>query len=559
MKTTLSALLFVALATGLALEPPSSLGTMTPAARDPRVQALRAEQEAVKNDPARVKALENRIQEIYLETQPALPQDGGGITFITEPWELPQVGDGPDIVLDTGRILATGADYEMNGSMYVAWSRARDSSVRVAKSTDHGNTWQPLFSFRTAPVSPVRRLHLVVGAGDSAFVYVPVLHPDNNGDVTCARALRNGTGLTAFWVSHDTATINNFTFCRDYLSPYYLYCCAGNEDHGPAMDDYILRSTNFAKNWAQTNRFRFVSDGSYQAGAGQYLYVAGHAGFSPYRGHVNLLVNTLYGAPDSWRETGIMPDTFEVRYPVMAPSFYYPPSGATVWVLYSHNFENSGDWDTRYAYSTDAGLTWSPSYYLAGSVSADEWLGDIKPYADPGNTWMNASYISEETYRTVYRHYCEQSNPSSWSDTLRINTTRSAGTGQEVRPLLVYSPGAPGTGAGCVFVGSGLNGLYWNAPWTGTAVSEELSRRTPVGFDVRPNPLTSRAAFRWNGSAQNLTVLDAAGRVVRKFDSPASGLTWDCRDASGTRVAAGIYFAQLLTDAGAATRLLVVE
>lgn len=330
MRRTVFALLFVALAVGLAQDGPGAMGTMIPAARDPRVLALRAEQEAVKNDPALVKELENRIQEIYVESQPQPAQDGGGLVQGESWWEMPQ-SDGPDVLIDTGVVWATGADYEMTGEMYIAYSRGRDSTVRVVKSTDHGNSWQPLTSFFTTPKSIVRRLHLVVGAGDSAFVYVPVLHPDNNGDVTCARFNRGGGNLTGAWVSRDSWTINNFTFCRDYVNPYYLYCCAGNDNHTPMNDDHLLRSTTFGRTWAELNTFRFISDGSYQAGAGSYLYLAGHQGYSPLKGRLNLLVNNLYAAPDSWREQIPAPDTFTVEDPVMAPSFITPPSAAVIW------------------------------------------------------------------------------------------------------------------------------------------------------------------------------------------------------------------------------------
>jgi hypothetical protein len=447
----------------------------------------------------------------------------------------------------------------MDGTMYVAYSRGRDSTVRVVKSTDHGSTWQPLAHFWTSTASLVRRLCLVVGSGDSAYVYVMITHPDNNGDVTCVRFSRNGTGVTGYWVSHDSATVNNLTFCRDYVQPYYLYACVGNDNHTVTMDDHMMRSTNFGRNWAQTNLFRFVSDGSYQAGAGNHLYLAGQTGFNPYRGRLNLLVNTLYGAPDSWRERMPTPDTFDVADPVMAPSFVTPPSSAVIWALYSHNYLNSGDWDTKYVYSTDAGWNWSSSYYLAGSSTADEQWGDIKPYADSGNPYVNASYISEVSHRSVFRHYCNQVNPTGWSDTLRINTN-SAGTGREIRPLLVYSPGAPGTGAGCVFTGAGLQNLYWNSPWTTTAYEEKRAVERAAEFTVRPNPVTVSASLRWQGAARSLTVFDAAGRVVRSYDRPAgSTVAWDRLDNSGERVASGVYIVRLVTDTGIATRQLIVR
>jgi len=57
----------------------------------------------------------------------------------------------------------------------------------------------------------------------------------------------------------------------------------------------------------------------------------------------------------------------------------------------------------------------------------------------------------------------DDSCPPDPTTCIAINTG-SAGTGRDVRPRLCYTPGGPFTGAGCVFVGAGLNGCWWNAP-----------------------------------------------------------------------------------------------
>ncbi|MFO7650406.1 MAG: hypothetical protein R6X13_03555, partial [bacterium] len=163
MRKVVLGVLFAALAVGLTLDGASSMGTVTPAARDPRVLALRAEQTraAAEGNQALVKELESRIQDIYVESQPQPARDGGGLVQGGSWWEMPE-SDGPDVLIDTGVVWATAADYEMDGTMYIAYSRGRDSAVCVVKSVDHGNSWQPLTCFWTAPLVPVRRLQLVV-------------------------------------------------------------------------------------------------------------------------------------------------------------------------------------------------------------------------------------------------------------------------------------------------------------------------------------------------------------------------------------------------------------
>lgn len=539
-----------------AAEQASSIGTVNRGVFDPRVKALRQEQEQVKDNPTKVREIENRIQEIYLEYDRSPGAAFNAVVLAPNDYQQPQ-SDGPDVVIDTGRIVATAADYEMDGTMWVAYSRQRDSSVRVVKSTDYGSTWQPVVGFWTIPHSLINRLGMVVGAGDSAFVYVGIIHPDSSGDMACVRFNRDGSNFLYFRVKRGADTINNFTMCRDYYTPYYLYICAGDEDNTQELDDFILRSTNFAKTWTTTNTFRFVSWGSLQAGAGTYLYLAGYPGFSPYRGYVNLLINKFFSAPDSWFERHVEFDTFEVADPVMAPSFVSPSESAVVWALYAHNYRNSGDRDIMYVYSTDAGNTWSPSYYLASRSDRDERYPDLKNYTSVGNPYVNASYISEASYRYVYRHWASQNDPVNWSDTLRINTN-SAGTGRQIKPLLVYAPGAPGAGAGCVFVGAGLQNLYWNAPWT-TGISEFNTGLKVNRFEALPNPVTSHTTFFWTGNASRLTIYDASGRQVWYCDNPASGVQWNRTDLSGKRMSAGVYFVQLKTANGVSKSTLVVK
>ncbi|MGQ9678716.1 MAG: T9SS type A sorting domain-containing protein [bacterium] len=550
----------VLIALGWALDAASSIGTMNRGVFDPRVKALRAEQEKVKDNPVLVKEIEKRIQEIYLEYDRSGGASNDAERFGYSSYQQPAI-DGPDIVIDTGDIYATAADYEMDGTMWVAYSLRRDSSIRVVKSTDHGLTWQGVVNIYINPRSLIRQLGLVVGSGDSTFVYVAYIHPDSSGDMRCVRFKRDGTNFMGFWVKRGADTINSFTFCRDYTAPTFLYMCAGDTDRTLEADDFMLRSTDFAKTWTTTNTYRFVSDGSYQAGAGSYLYLAGFPGVSHYRGQLNLLVNTSFGNPDSWREVDIMPDTFEVDDPVMAPSFVTPPRSAVIWTVYSHNYLNSGDWDIKYVYSTDAGISWSNSYYLAGNIRRDERFADLKPYTSLNNPYVNASYISESSgvIRTVYRHWAEQSNPTGWSDTLRINTNR-AGTGRSIKPLLVYSPGAPGTGAGCVFVGAGLRHIYWNSPWT-TAIKEEKQRLTLSGdrFEAIPNPATNRTTFFFTGKATGIAIYDAMGRQVWTCSKPEPGVVWKRTDARGQKVSAGVYFVQLRRESGSSNELLVIK
>jgi len=83
---------------------------------------------------------------------------------------------------------------------------------------------------------------------------------------------------------------------------------------------------------------------------------------------------------------------------------------------------------------------------------------------------------------------------------------------------------------------------------------------------ARPNPFTGSTSIDFvlqRAVRVELRVFDAAGRLVRALASSefAAGrheISWDGRDAEGSRVSPGVYFCSLSTGAGEAARKLIV-
>lgn len=517
---------------------------------------------AMPADDHEAREQERKVQAWYLQQQTPVqvPVESRIIQFVSEPGGG-LMNDGPDVVIDSGYVAATAADYEMDGTMWVAVSTIRDSAVRVYKSTNHGVSWSLVSRFYSSTRHLFTQLQLVVGQAESAFVFCYVIMPNDNGDLWQVRFKRDGSSFWARAILAGPDTINRVIVCRDYYEDYWLYACAGDVDATPEFDDFLMRSTDFGKTWAVLNTIRYASAGSYSAGAGKYLYFAGCPSLAA-PGRINFLVNTHFGNPDSWYETYARPDTFRVvESPIIGVAFTRPESTAVIWVVYSHDYQNSGDLDVKYVYSTNRGRNWSSSYYLAGSSAADEHYVDLKNYTSLGNVYMNASYISEQSYRTVYRHWVSASNPTGWSDTLRINTN-SAGTGEAIKPLLVYSPGVSGTGAGCAFVGSGQYRCYWNAPWAvGIAEERVVPKGKTTAAFVFPNPArrTVRFASPIRGEVR-VAVYDALGRLVYSLsDAGGDNIVWNLVNRDGERISPGVYFVRLTGAEAEFTEQLVVE
>ena len=443
--------------------------------------------------------------------------------------------DGPDIQIRSGTIIATAADYEMDGTMWVTFTRLEDSTTYLYRSVDHGLSWEYRLALYLGG-EVAEKLALVVGEGDSAFVYLFYLDPRNDGDVRSVRTARDGSSMIGFPVAVGPDTIRDFAVCRDYSGGnYWLYAVATNPDP-PANSRALrfLRSSTYGRDWAVTDSFAVqVHDPGIAFGAGSWCYFTGVAPLWM-GGSVMRWMNRSWCSAGYWTYDYFTSDSDAVADPVVTPAFTLPESLAAVWCVYSQNFNNSGDWDVKYTYSTDGGKAWSLPNYLAGSSSAEERFPDLRNYTDPGNSYVNASYISElGGDRRVYRHYTNAGSPGFWSDTLRINEG-NAGTGSEIRPKLCYTPGGPFSGAGCVFVGAGLNGCWWNAPYP-VAVEESPK---PQAASVKPRPTVVRGVLLLEGDCPRTgtvprVLLDAAGRRVLALHPGPNDVS---------RLAPGVYF-----------------
>jgi hypothetical protein len=177
---------------------------------------------------------------------------------------------GADILIREGTIVATAADYEMDGTMWTAFTRLDDSSTYVYQSTDHGLSWQ----YKQVSGASGRifdKLGIVIGEGESSFVYTFLLDPVNNGDLWLVRQdPRTGDMLTVA-VACGPDTIRDLAVCRDYSgSNYWLYAVATNPDP-PANSRALrfLRSTDYGRTWAVMDSYAVqVIDPHLSAGAG---------------------------------------------------------------------------------------------------------------------------------------------------------------------------------------------------------------------------------------------------------------------------------------------------
>ena len=557
------ALTMAALAAAGELPPMRQPGTSDPLGvaeptLDPRIEELHRQMaEADKaGNTGEVKRLGGQVQQILLEQQqPARPPGVLTRPVAKAPARCPTVG--PDVVIHTGSVLAHATDYEMDGTMWTAVSGGNDSTVHIYKSTDHGQSWIHYWGFSTVPKTPLSKLELVVGPPDSSFIYTFYIHPNADGELAVVRMGRDTTGYLDITIHFGPDTVTDFAACRDYSgADYWLYASSHNGLRpGSSPPSRIFRSTDYAKAWAGVADLYNLDRPVLQAGARRYIYLSSVPNQGYNQGWVGCAYSTNYGEPGTWNPSSFQPDTWNVYDATIAPAFTLPDSEATVWVVYSHFVPVGTQWDALFTYRSGMADPWHTPGVMSDDTAADEAYVDVRPYTDSGgNPWINASYMHmPATTSTLYREYANAGTPGNWSDPLQINAG-DAGYSLNCRPRLCYSPGAPGTGAGCVFPSAVQDQLKWNSPWyVGVAerTTPEASRPTQAtvvrGVLVLPRHMTEiRSGI--SDRVPKPSLLDAAGRKVLDLKPGAN----DVR-----RLAPGVYF--VLTEPSAVAKVVLAR
>ena len=527
----------------------------------PAIAALQAQAQAAlaRGDEAAARELSRQVQALLIQEQHAVPQPAEPVAGKAPAGAAGRLAS--DQLIKSGAVSATSADYEQdaNGTMWVAMAAQADSLTWIYKSSDHGVTWNSVAAWYWSPKHAISKLKLVVGQGDSGFVYVFENVPSNDGDLKVGRCNKDGSGLTGWGVRAGADTVTDFAACRDFSgNDYWLYAVAynglGAGNWPPSM---ILRSTDYGHTWA-------VSDSIYNShrptlafGPGSYGYYSSVPAPARWLGDVATGVTTLWASPGTWHFYDWRPDSVPINDAAVAPAFTTPESTATVWLAYAH-YVAGADWDVLSAYTNDARNGGWTGPDTVAHTSDPEGYVDLKNYTSSGNSYVNVSYVDinmSNAHDNAYLGWSEASTPRVWHMSGPINQSVCSGWGFTTYPNIVYSPNGPGSGGGLVFTGLDSSGTYFNASWfTGVAEPHGVTARSVNLLGVTPTIARGAVRIHWEGTATRLTVTDALGRIVRDYGHPAGQyLLWD------GRVAAGTYFVHLVTNRGSATRPIVIQ
>jgi hypothetical protein len=450
--------------------------------------------------------------------------------------------DSPDVLIEDslGPFVAFAADYNYTtGDIYVAclvdsgYYFGDYCGVLILRSQDHGLSWQKLNSALVLSNWDMENIDLVVTRDDTLYISINDSKKDGTQEnIEYYKFYEGGSQFLNLEITH-TAKFLSPVLVRDDFNPFYLYR-AYIIDYGSPDSIRVERSTDNGVSW----------DSLYYAYAVQYydcdLTVSDSTVYFTYSfDQTQKKIRTRVYRDRGEATSGYLADIHQtsdtinadIEYPRIGATTTLPDNGQLVYTLFSQRNSGTGNWDLLYKYSEDGGTTWSSNIDTIIQGSTGGVRSDIRGYEVAPNQYMDITYCVTSsagilfTYENYFR-WSSEADPTNWHDTTEVSGGLFSTT-----PEIVYSPGAPASGAAVVF-NDFFGNLYFDAPWYSGIVENskdnEDKTRSEVVLPGSVVKLNSRGAV----------VYDVTGREITKL----TGDSWDLKDAQGEKVKCGIYF-----------------
>lgn len=494
---------------------------------------------------------------------------------------------GNDVTISQGVVSGgISSDYDNSGNVYAVRCSTHLGSPRarviVYRSTDHGVSWSRLCYFYNASGIEYSYPVVLTGTdGDPDKLYVFYLRSSNNGDVRVARYTITGSLEDYLSVKEDSDTVTYFTVCANFGIGNRLMVAYEKERMGYSTPWlYTIRSTNRGDTWG--DQFVVSSNGWHPDlgyGYGGYTYLV-------YTKQIGLDTDIGFGRSTDWGVTWgdfevLTSDSWDDDFAKVAALHRITPTTQYVWVGYNHDQNNSGDWNMRFAYSTNAGVNWSKNHSLASDDMYDEIACDLWVARKTEVTYVNICYLRArrlslyQMWFDIYWGFANTNNPAVWNDNIDVTEHWAALSydGREVCQGTYPDLEPAGGWSGLVYAGQtpfdNFEGLYFDSrEWTGVEEEpgQEANPREFTLEDNYPNPFnphTRIAYFLPRACQVKLEVFNVLGQKIRTLvneDQSAGNreVSWDGRNQAGEEVASGVYFYKLQAEEFTETKKMVL-
>ncbi len=471
---------------------------------------------------------------------------------------------GTDIVIHDGLYYDYAADNADNGDMYVAvlttipnaQSGIKTGEIKVYQSTDHGQSWKLWNTISTR--QGIYSLDLIVtkwGSGEMVDKRVLVFSSLFDGTVQVHRIeISSGTASTTVIASEGT---NNWVWGikaardphADFSNLYLTYCAQNQVVSSGVFTTKVCRSLNNGNSWQDWASFADYLNPCIEAGVSKNIYLAA----TKNNQSEDVCVKRSSDAGVTWGDwtnlsTGDGAQSHDACPVAIAAST--DEAIPTVWVVYNYE-KSSGQYndDIRYAYSKDAGSSWTLDQTLAGNAG-NEFRFSAKSYRTDPNRWINIAYVAGSTNPQITWQWTSGSAAYHWSTPRIVNDFSAHGR----TPRLVYSPGVNQSGSGVVYGGSSSAKVYFSAPWLSS--SRFFSDMNPGG-QVSLHPVGQKGQVEIDVNIPErdrvlILIHDALGKLVatlanETMDAGGHKLHWQGLRSNGDPVANGSYLCTVQT------------
>lgn len=380
--------------------------------------------------------------------------------------------DQRDVLVRREKASRFAACNDGNGDMYIVVA-GESSRCTVYKSGDHGHTWP---EWRSLDVrEAVSSVEAMVNR-DSEEDHLLIFCTTYDGQLLLYRIpLADGAVSTVgipLQPGASAGLINRVSISHQGFgrrSPIYLaYSYAGEAGNRYPRSVAGVSDDNGAS-WRNWTTFDDYALPAIESGIQNHLFLAAIRPGEP--GSPVGLVQSADGGLEwgPWRNlTG---DDGWDQHDCLAIGVSTHEDLLAAWVAYSrraNEIVGNRNEEIGYAYTLDNGRTWTQNQTLATGPGTPTEVQLLSYRAQP-NPWVNVAYVScqpsmlaagQEPKTRIFGRTVSAESGNGWSAGRIVNHEAASG----IRPQLIYSPGAPGTGGGVAYVG--INGwIYFSAPW----------------------------------------------------------------------------------------------
>ncbi len=464
-------------------------------------------------------------------------------------------------------VVAAGIDDDAIDIDYFAGDTLRavvacpDSTVRIFRTNDNGQTWTEASSFYFMS-GGAREPHIVHGT-DSTYHVFCVYERDENDIYTQARKTSNDVLIsgTGQFLSGDDS-VKNYSVCTDRRSNHdYSVFLAYHKGLGGRGEDQIMltRTTDQGQNWSAPDGLQYQGSGFPDITYGNdnilyetYIYLSDDVGKE--KNHTVWARRSLnFGA--TW-DASILTSS-EDSFPKMGPQIAaaYDGSG-NVWSIWPRQdlTTDHDDWGLRWSWSTDSAETWSPPAWVNSVPDSNEVLPSIAVF-DAYNSTGNVPQVSfikcyhDWTGEISVRSFYWQTSDSSWS----VDSCYADSGAVVTRPVQTFIAGG---GSAIAYVGEDADKVYFDS-WANTSGIEEdndiavSNGQIECGLDR--NVIIGTAELKYTlleKTTVDISLVNILGQKVASLDSGEKDNGEHTISVSAENLSQGIYYIVIETENG---------